>query len=391
MFLQATIEQNPLLIKTALQLHQEGQIAPNTYLLDLDSIRGNARLLADTARRHDIQLYMMTKQIGRNPEVAKRIAEEGIEKAVAVDPWEAVTLAEAGVALGNVGHLVQIPRGLMAKILSFRPEVVTVFSVEKALEVGAEATRQGYVQDILLKVVGKNDMIYEGQLGGFKEELLLDSARRILQIPGVRIVGCTVFPCLLFNSETKMVEKTPNADTLLRSVNILQKELDIQILQINGPSATSANSIPLLKQLGVTHGEPGHALTGTTPLHAYEKQPEIPSMVYVSEVSHIYDGRAYVYGGGHYRRSRAEGALVGSSFDSMVENVLEIDPISPENIDYYGALVMKNRPAAIGDTAIFSYRTQIFVTRSHVALVEGIQNGKPRLVGVYDNLGKKLR
>ncbi len=51
------------------------------------------------ADKNNIKLYMMTKQIGRNPEVAKLISRVGIDKAVAVDPWEALTLAKNGVKL----------------------------------------------------------------------------------------------------------------------------------------------------------------------------------------------------------------------------------------------------------------------------------------------------
>ena len=44
----------------------------------------------------------------------------------------------------------------------------------------------------------------------------------------------------------------------------------------------------------------------------------------------------------------------------------------------------------MGDTAVFAFRTQIFVTRSQVALVEGIQPGRPSLKAIYDSLGKPL-
>ena len=52
----------------------------------------------------------MTKQFGRNPYVAQKIHDAGIEKAVVVDFKEALIMMEQGLPLGNVGHLVQIPQ-----------------------------------------------------------------------------------------------------------------------------------------------------------------------------------------------------------------------------------------------------------------------------------------
>ena len=43
-------------------------------------------------------------------------------------------------------------------------------------------------------------------------------------------------------------------------------------------------TIPEIRKLGGHQGEPGHALTGTTPLHAVLDLPEIPALVYVSEI-----------------------------------------------------------------------------------------------------------
>jgi len=390
MFLKITQQRNSQLLDAALNLHQGGEIQPNTYVLDLDAIEGNARLLAEAAAKNQIQLYMMTKQFGRNPLVAKRILQAGIPKAVAVDPWEALTLAKAGIPLGNVGNLVQIPKGMIKEILSYHPEVVTVFSVEKAREIGAAAQELGRVQEIILRVVGKNDLIYEGQRGGFAEAELLEKGREIMAIPGVRIVGCTVFPCFLYHQEKNIIVPTENAKTLMHAVTLLRDQLGLEITQINGPSASAVASMPLLRELGVTHGEPGHALTGTTPLHGSTVQPELPAMVYVSEVSHLYGDRAYAYGGGYYRRSNGLEALAGTGSSAEELFRYTIDPMSAENIDYYGSLCQGEPPLKVGDTVIYSYRTQILVTRAQVALVEGIQQGNPRLIGIYDSQGKKL-
>ena len=36
MFLEQTLKRNPQLIETAVALHQSGQLAPDTYVLDVD-------------------------------------------------------------------------------------------------------------------------------------------------------------------------------------------------------------------------------------------------------------------------------------------------------------------------------------------------------------------
>lgn len=39
---------------------------------------------------------------------------------------------------------------------------------------------------------------------------------------------------------------------------------------------------------------------------------------------------------------------------------------------------------------VLCFRTQIFITRSDVVLVSGIQRGEPEIVGRYDSLGNPL-
>lgn len=391
MFLDITIRRNLALIDISINLHQEGKINPNTYVLDVDNIVENAKNIKEIADNNGIKLYMMTKQIGRNSEIARRIAEIGIDKAVAVDPWEAITLAKNNIKIGNVGHLVQIPSNMIEQIISLNPEVVTVFTIEKAKEISREAVRQGKVQDILLKVIDDDNLIYEGQTGGFKPKELIESAKEIMNLEGVRIVGVTAFPCFLYNSEEKRTVKTPNSKTLIDSAKRLREELNLNIKHINAPSANSVESIPLIKEIGGTHGEPGHAFTGTMPINADIDQIEVPSIVYVSEISHIFDGKAYAYGGGYYRRGHVKKALVGKNLEESLNNVLNAQKLTPTNIDYYGALEIDNKNVNVGDTVIYAFRTQIFVTRSEVALVKGIKGGNPKLIGIYDSLGNRIK
>ncbi len=391
MFLDISIRRNIELIEVAMGLHQEGKIRPNTYVLDLDRIEENAKKLKAEADKNNIKLYMMTKQIGRNPEVAKLISSVGIDKAVAVDPWEALVLARNGIKIGNVGHLVQIPSNMIKEIVELNPEVITVFTIEKAREISKEAEKQGKVQDIILKIIDDKDLIYEGQTGGFRKSELIESAKKIMEYKGVKIVGVTSFPCLLYNSQEKKVVETHNVKTLLDAAKILEEHLGLNLEQINFPSANSVSTISMIRKLGGTHGEPGHAFTGTIPINAHIDQPEIPAMVYISEISHIYGNEAYAYGGGYYRRGNIKKAIVGPNLEKGLDNILKAIDISPTNIDYYGGLELENRKVNIGDTVVYAFRTQIFVTRSEVALIKGIDNGNPRLVGIYDNLGNRLR
>lgn len=129
-----------------MDFHQRGIISPNTYVLDLDTVKKNTKVLSEKARKQDIELFFMTKQFGRNPLVAQAIAESGIDKAVAVDPWEAITLSQNGIKIGHVGHLVQIPIHMIPAILKLHPDYVTVFSLANARNISRAAKEMGRKQ-----------------------------------------------------------------------------------------------------------------------------------------------------------------------------------------------------------------------------------------------------
>lgn len=382
MFLEVTRKYNPELIHTALELHQNGSITPNTYVIDLDTIRKNSRILSTEARKQDIELFFMTKQFGRNPLVSKAIVESGIEKAVAVDPWEAISLSQNGIKIGHVGHLVQIPKKMIAKILPLDPDFITVFSFENAQNVSEVAVKMKNKQKVFLRIATKNDFIYNGQEGGFTFEQIKQQIEALEHLPGIQIAGLTSFPCLLI--QEKEAKITPNVLSMHKVKSFLE-ERGYKDLEMNMPSATSTDTLPLLKKHGATQGEPGHALTGTTPIHAVKDLPEKPAMIYVSEVSHKYEGKAYVFGGGFYPRSRVEGAIVGSNKDDLRKMpIIENDPT---NIDYYGTL--NTDEVHVGDTVIYAFRTQIFVTNAQVAIVENLASN-PKLLGIYDSMGNLL-
>jgi predicted amino acid racemase len=140
----------------------------------------------------------------------------------------------------------------------------------------------------------------------------------------------------------------------------------------------------LIHKLGGNEAEPGHALTGTTPKHAEYDLPERPAYCYVSEISHNYGGHSFIYGGGYYRRGHLKNALVRDGSVLKHAHVLSLDNSS---IDYYLEL---DTQLDEGLPVVMASRTQIFVTRSTVALVKGLHSGAPELVGLYDSQGKKL-
>lgn len=372
------------LIDVAATLHKRGMISPNTYCIDLDMVRRNAEFIKKAADENGITLYFMTKQFGRNPAVAKAIVESGIEKAVAVNMEDARVLYKNGIKIGHIGHLVQIPKCSITEALSMKPDVITCFSLEKAMQINDAAKSLGIIQDILIRVLDKNSFIYPGQAGGIYLEKLENAAHEISKLKNVNIAGVTSFPCFLFNEKSKAIEVTPNMNAVLEGSKILNK-MGFNITQINAPSANCVSSMPLVKNSGATHAEPGHAFTGTTPLHAVESQVEKPAIVYVSEVSHIDGDRAYVFGGGFYSRSGVKRAYIPEK-----GIILDAESMVPGTIDYYGAVKTGGRQLNVGDMVLYAFRTQIFVTNSKVAVIEGIGSKKPMLRGIYNSLGDEL-
>ncbi|AJJ62192.1 YhfX family PLP-dependent enzyme [Yersinia aldovae] len=382
MLLKALEKQNPALIDAALTLWQRGAIKPDTYVIDVDQVKDNARLLLETAARYGITLYLMSKQFGRNPQLCKILLECGYKGIVAVDYKEARQLYRHHLPVAHIGHLVQIPSGMVDEIVAHQPEVITVYSVAKAKEIAAAATRLGIKQALLLKVCHPDDLIYPGQEAGFSLDELPEVISEIKMLAGVRLAGVTHFPCLLFDSEKGKTLPSPNLNTLLQAKSILEHQ-GICVDQVNGPSATSVESIPILAHYGITHAEPGHSLTGTMPSNQQGEQPEHIAMLYLSEISHCYQNHSYCYGGGYYRRGHLNHALV---YDQQWRpgNVLSHDN---DSIDYTLGLA---EVFPVGSPVIMCFRTQIFVTRSDVALVTGIQSGQPMLLGIFDSQGNTI-
>ncbi|MGL5426380.1 MAG: YhfX family PLP-dependent enzyme [Cetobacterium sp.] len=384
MFLDIVQKKNDKLISAAIHLHQTGEITPDSYVLDVDTILENGRLLVESAKKNGIKLYAMTKQFGRVPYLAKKLVEIGFDGIVTVDYKEALVMINNNIKIGNVGHIVQIPSALVEKIVSHNPEIITVYSLDKIKEIDAASKKLGKVQDIMLRVLERDSKIYSGQSGGFYLDEVSKIGAEILKLKNVKLNGLTSFPCFLYNSEKNIIEGTKNIETIKKAEDIL-KEIGVSVQQLNMPSATSLENMETIKKFGGTHGEPGHALNGTTPFNSKNISGEIPAIICVSEISHNLNEKSYCYGGGHYRRSGVDAVLIGDNSREM--SLSKIEPPTMESIDYYFEVDGNHK---IGSTVIGAFRTQIFVTRSNVVLIEGLKQNSPKIVAIYDSLGREM-
>jgi predicted amino acid racemase len=393
MFLDLIRRRNPRLIEAAIALHQSGELPANTYVIDLDAVEDNARAISTKANSLSLTAMAMTKQMGRNESFCRAVMRGGIKRSVAVDLECGLATKRAGMELGHVGHLVQIPRWEADSAARLSPTWWTVFNAEKAAEAAAASERLGREQSLLARIRGENDQFYRGHEGGFSASDVVAVAAALDKMPGGRFAGITTFPALLFDAATRTVKTTPNLETLRQASETLAR-FGYKNVEINAPGTTSSVTLEALAEAGATQVEPGHGLTGTTPLHVSEDLPEAPGVVYLTEVSHLSGGEAFCFGGGLYidpvfpnyqvkaivaREPRADEAAL---------RAVEIPP--PGAIDYYGMIdaAGPTKPAP-GDSVVFGFRPQAFVTRGFVAGVSGLSTEKPAVESISHSSGAK--
>lgn len=393
MFLKKIEKRNPKMLEVAVKLHQQGDILANTYLLDIDQIKVNAKILADKAKKLNLRTYYMTKQISRNPIAVRAALEAGIDSTVAVSAMGAKILHQHGLPVGHVGHLSQIPKHEVKDVISMKPEIWTIYSLAMAEWISVEALKQGHRQDIIIKIADDGNMFLPGQDSGIWINELASIIESIKAMEGVRIVGVTAFPCVTYDVwGTEGTKVTPNFHALHRAKKIIEDAGEICDV-INTPGNTSTSQLELFHKHGSTCVEPGHGITGTTPAHIYDDLEEVPAICYVSEISHHFDQYAYAYGGGLYvciaggPMGYPVKALVGN--DSHHMNRVTWNQISRDNIDYY-AMLSPKEVCTVGDTVVFGFRPQAFVTRGYTAAVSGILSGKPVVEGIFDAMGHQV-
>ena len=390
MFLEPLVRRNRDFVAAAIRLHQAGRVPAGSYVLDLDAITANARTIAAAAAERDVRLFAMTKQLGRNPAAMDAIASGGIDSFVAVDMWDARAIDRAGHRIGNVGHLVQVPVVETQEALAFEPDYWTVFSPEKARAV-SDAAGSGREQRLLLRVQAPGDRFYSGHEGGIPLDELIETARAIEELPGVTVAGVTTFPALLYDADAQELRPTPNATTLAHAREQLE-DAGWTHVAVNGPGTTASDGVRILADAGVTQAEPGHGLTATTPLHAVRDLAEYPAMLYLTEVSHHYDGRAYCIGGGLYIDPVFPPydvkALVGRDPDIAAATRVEATLPPPEAIDYYGQL--HGNDVRVGDSVVFGFRAQAFFRRGTVVALAGSARDEPTVAGMCTTEGHPL-
>lgn len=382
MFLDLVRRRNPAFVEAAFALHQAGEIPAGAYVLDLDAVEANARLLRAEADRLGLEIFAMTKQVGRVAPFIAAVDAGGIDRCVAVDMACARAVVAAGSRVGHLGHLVQVPFAEADRAASMAPGVWTVFTHDKAREAAAASARVGRTQGLLARIAADGDTFYRNQEGGFDAADVLAVANAFEELEGARFAGVTTFPALLYDAEAREVRPTPNLGTIERAAERLRDAGFTP--HVNGPGTTSTAVMQLLADHGVTQVEPGHGLTGTTALHLVRDLPEVPAVAYLTEVAHHHGGQAYVFGNGFYVDpifpDYPVQALVGREAASATLVGAELVPATM--IDYH-AMLDQPRPLETGETALFGFRPQIFVTRALVAPISGVASGSPRCAGIY--------
>lgn len=396
---------NPGLVEAATDLHRSGKIPTNTFLLDLDAHVYNAETMRKEADKYNLSLYYMSKQIARNPIISQRVLDTGFKGVVAVEIQDVRILNKYGVKISHIGHLVNIPTSDVEFALSTRPEVVTVFNVERAKQVANTASKRGFTQKLLVRPIGANDLVLPYMEGGFREDEIVPAVREMNRLKGVKVVGLTTFPSMLFDLVKCEPFLTPNVETVRRAKAKLE-ENGVQISQMNLPSNNHSTTMKMIAAAGATHVEPGQGVTGFSQSQIFANPPEIPAFVYVTEVSHFVGDWTYIFGGGFayidvwgitYEggvtmpdKSKFEfPVFVGKSSSSIMSNVVNGEMFQGL-VDYHARLYNGPGKTEVGDTVICGWRPQMFLTRAMVAVVGGIKDHNPKLLGIFDHAGNPV-
>jgi len=386
MYLARTLRENRTLVEAAIDLHQSGRLPPACFLIDVDRVHTNSRLVASAGAKHDIDLLFMSKQIGHNLEAIDAIRTAGIDRTVAVDGRSASILARAGVPLGNIGHLSQVPRHQLPHLISLEPGVVTLFNSRQAEAVAAAAQGLGMTQAVQLKVAVEEGPVFPGQEGGFTLTEFDGELKQIADLDGIDVIGVTAYPCVDYDETQQTYVPSVLVPELVAAAERLADTLDVTPV-VNAPGSTSVAAMRILGEIGATVAEPGHALTGTGPHHANGEGPEEPAIVYVSEIVHVDDGAAHAIGGGLYRRGRLANAIVGHDESAVAEPPLPVSVPGPGYIDYHFSINTMGSRINVGDTVVCAFRPQVFVTYCRTASIAGIGSSEPDLGPIRDSLG----
>lgn len=397
MLLDVALRRNPEMIAAAIELHQQGALPAGCQMIDLDAVAENGASLAQVAGETGLRVFVMTKQNGHNPHMTQVLLNQGLPSVVAVEALQAGRIHRYGFPLGHVGHLANIPRHEVARIVAMRPEYITVYNVEAARRVSEAAVELGVEQNLYVRIQNPDDEgTFDGTVGGWTFEECVSGIRPILDLPNVRIAGLAQHCVIDYTRERNPHEARPTEAffTALRARELLEGEFGIEDLRLN--TAGNANSItmPMLAKYGVTDVEPGMALTGEAPFHAWGDMPEKPAQVLVSEVLHRWEDEIYAVGGVfNYVWDLPDHAvgdlvgLVGASFDEAREQRVTWRPFRATSpvVDYHGVFGPPGVPGKVGDTIALVHHPQGQTERGNTVAVSGISRGEPKVMGIFDS------
>jgi predicted amino acid racemase len=396
MLLARAVQRNPEMVETAIDLHQSGAIPGDCYLIDLDAIAHNARLMAEEAKRHNLRTYLMTKSHNRNPYVTGVALAQGLDSTVAVDAMEARVLNRFGLPVGHAGHLSNLAKNSVADVLAMNPEVVTVFTYEAARNVSEAARALGRDQALYVRVNKPGDECFRGMVGGWTEDECVEGIRPILDLPNVHIAGLTTFVNISYQAtDAASAQPTDSFFTMMRAKEKLEKAFGLEDLRVNAPGNNNCATFGTLAEHGATDVEPGIGLMGSSLAHAHGDLAEKPAQVYVSEVMHHWEGEAYVLVGGLAYYTGISGGpneypircATGSTFEQARDNFMTL---ASRGLPVGHGVCEDGSKAQVGDTAVFALRAQLYGNRAPVAIVSGISSGTPHVDGLFDSAANAL-
>ena len=200
MFLSTLRRRNPGFLRAATALHADGSVPANSYVLDLDAVTANARVMSQAAAGLGLTVFAMTKQAGRNPHFCA--GRPGRRHRGRGGRGHAVRRA---VRSGRAAARAPRPPGPGAGARGRRGgcHAAGLLDGLQPGQGGAGSRRggpAGRVQDLLLRIHAPGDTFYLGHEGGFAAADVLAAADDVDSLDGARCAGITTFPALLFSA-----------------------------------------------------------------------------------------------------------------------------------------------------------------------------------------------
>jgi hypothetical protein len=200
MFLDVLRRRNPKFIEAAIALHREGKIPANAYVLDLDTVEANARLLKTEADRLGMKIFAMTKQVGRASSFSKAVMRGGIDRSVAVDMACARATHRAGLKVGHLGHLQQVARHeAKAAAATFQPDYLDRFQRNQGWRSRCRAPPQAMSRTCWPASRPRAIPSIAVMKAASRADDVAAVADAFDRLKGGRFAGITTFPALLFD------------------------------------------------------------------------------------------------------------------------------------------------------------------------------------------------